>query len=258
MAELITTLNHKVGTGGRFTDLAGIGSDWWWNQGAELVTNPSFVTWTSADRPDGWTEVDDGDASSHVEEDGGKLKITTDGNATTGICYLYQAVGTMGKDYLVRCVVATDTSGTSLLSMGNTTLGTRTAVTGSAWDMATATTYIQYATPKSANPFVQIVAGVGDAANVHVITLCSVKELDPAIDPNGLPCNSIQFHAAADNDILIVRDGSLTGPVIFKSKAMIIDDSIKHFYGQRIRPVIDFSECTLNAASRVLFTWTEH
>jgi hypothetical protein len=257
MAELITTLNHKVGTGNRFSELAGIGSDWWWNQGAELVTNPNFADWT-ADDPNGWTVVEDGDASSDVTESAAKLQLISDGNPATGIAYLYQAVGEMGKDYLVRATVATDTSGTSLLAYGNATLGTRTAVAGSAWDMATATSYNHYATPKHADPFIMLVAGVGDAANTHVITLASVKELQADVDPAGIPCNSIQFYAAADNDILIIRDGSLTGPIIFKSKAQIIDDTIKYFYGQRIRPVIDYSECTLNSASMVLFTWTEH
>ena len=55
--------------------------------------------------------------------------------------------------------------------------------------------------------------------------------------------NSITFVPGDDNDILVVRDGSLTGPIMFYALCLNTDEKVQYYYGKRKRPVIKFSEC---------------
>ncbi len=60
-----------------------------------------------------------------------------------------------------------------------------------------------------------------------------------------IPLNSICFVPGQNDDELIVRDGSITGPIIFHALCLNTDEKVQYFHGSRKRPVIDFSECTL-------------
>lgn len=66
---------------------------------------------------------------------------------------------------------------------------------------------------------------------------------------------SIEFFGGAANDRLLVKDGSDTGPEMFDRT---IDDvrvpAIKYFMGAEAQPLIDYSECTLSAGHKVIFT----
>jgi hypothetical protein len=73
-----------------------------------------------------------------------------------------------------------------------------------------------------------------------------------SIDKNP-PLNSITFVPGANNDKLIVRDASITGPIIFHALCLNTDEKIQYYYGSRKRPVIDFSECTFSAGHYVIF-----
>lgn len=65
--------------------------------------------------------------------------------------------------------------------------------------------------------------------------------------------NSITFIPGANNDKLIVRDASITGPIIFHALCLNTDEKVQYYYGSRKRPVIDESECTHSAGHYVLF-----
>ena len=67
---------------------------------------------------------------------------------------------------------------------------------------------------------------------------------DGRIDQS-VPLNSICFVPGQANDELIVRDGSITGPIIFHALCLNTDEKIQYYHGSRKQPCIDFSECTV-------------
>jgi len=71
----------------------------------------------------------------------------------------------------------------------------------------------------------------------------------------GVPVWSIHFLAAAANDKCFIKDGSLTGPIVFHRLAVAIGDQVpSYFGGGLIRLALDFSDGTYNAASVVIIT----
>ena len=64
---------------------------------------------------------------------------------------------------------------------------------------------------------------------------------------------SITFVPGANNDKLIVRDGSLTGPIIFHALCLDKNEKVQYYHGNRKSPYIESSECTLNAGHKVVF-----
>lgn len=64
---------------------------------------------------------------------------------------------------------------------------------------------------------------------------------------------SITFVPGATDDKLIVRDGSITGPIIFHALCLNTDEKIQYYHGSRKRPVIDYSECVFSANHYVMF-----
>jgi len=64
---------------------------------------------------------------------------------------------------------------------------------------------------------------------------------------------SIIFIPGATDDVLVVKDGSDTGPTVMYVKcADTYDQRVKYFYGQALQPYIDFSECTLSTGHKIL------
>jgi len=64
---------------------------------------------------------------------------------------------------------------------------------------------------------------------------------------------SIEFIGGAANDVMVIKEGSDSGAVMFSRKVPDTDyRQIKYFWGQLLRPVVDYSDCTLNAGHRVI------
>jgi hypothetical protein len=78
--------------------------------------------------------------------------------------------------------------------------------------------------------------------------------LDPHFHHLGLI--SIQFNPSAANDIFAMRNIVVaTGLFIMKVKcAGDTDQRIKYFYGAKLQPVLDISDCTLGTAGNCLVT----
>ena len=73
--------------------------------------------------------------------------------------------------------------------------------------------------------------------------------------PGDYPIQSIQFIPGATADKLIVREGSITGAIIYYALAPATLDGnqfIKYFHGQNHKPVIDFSECVFSVGHTVI------
>jgi len=71
--------------------------------------------------------------------------------------------------------------------------------------------------------------------------------------------NSITFVPGDDTDYLTVRDGSLTGPIIFYALALNTDEKVQYYHGALIWPVIEFSEIVVAGGTHyVLFEFWPH
>jgi len=69
--------------------------------------------------------------------------------------------------------------------------------------------------------------------------------------PNGMRIGSIQFKPGQAADKLVIKDGSDTGPAIFDS--VCTDSEEKNLYlNSYCKPVIDFSDCVLTGAHKVI------
>jgi len=67
-----------------------------------------------------------------------------------------------------------------------------------------------------------------------------------------IPIVSIKLFPGAANDILIVKNGSDTGPTICKLESTDGEPRVEYFFGSYWQPYIDFSECTLSAGHSVV------
>ena len=72
---------------------------------------------------------------------------------------------------------------------------------------------------------------------------------------NGLRVRSVLFYPSAVNDIICLKDGSDTGPTIFKAKDVEGRGLLIHFAGNNIFPFMDFSECDFDTPSDVRITF---
>jgi len=71
---------------------------------------------------------------------------------------------------------------------------------------------------------------------------------------NGMWVKSIQFHPSAQNDRLVVNEGSIDGASIvdFKCTDATPDDKIKYFEGGSfMKPYIDLTDCTFGTPTSV-------
>jgi len=72
-------------------------------------------------------------------------------------------------------------------------------------------------------------------------------------DKLGVPIHSIHFVATGAADACVIRDGSITGPVIFHRIATAVGDQVpSYFGGNLIQLAIDFSEGIYTALSRII------
>lgn len=86
------------------------------------------------------------------------------------------------------------------------------------------------------------------------------EDLWPEQAVSGIPILSIDFVPAAQTDKCVIREGSLTGPIIFQVDTDIAGQAtwtstpnVKNFQGKPIKPCIDVSDGTYNAAALVIF-----
>ncbi len=61
------------------------------------------------------------------------------------------------------------------------------------------------------------------------------------------PIMSIKLLPGQANDILIVKNGSATGPKVCKLESTDGEPRIEYFFGSYFQPYIDYSDCTLSA-----------
>lgn len=66
----------------------------------------------------------------------------------------------------------------------------------------------------------------------------------------GVPIQNIDFVIGAAGDKCVLREGSLTGPIIFGNDAGVSRQ--KPFGGLPVRPCLDVSEGTYNAAAALI------
>jgi hypothetical protein len=82
------------------------------------------------------------------------------------------------------------------------------------------------------------------------------EDLWPEQADAGIPMESIDFQPGDATDKCVIREGSLTGPIIF-TKDLGTDwqdhGLVKPFGGKPIRPCIDVSEGSYNAAAVIIF-----
>lgn len=111
--------------------------------------------------------------------------------------------------------------------------------------------------------FIIVLASHGWAANTVATggpysNVVTVTAMDSDYDAGSYrQLQSIQFNPGSDgSDVLIVRDGSATGSIIFKSTDTS-NASIEYYDGLRLQPYIDYSECTLTTGHLVKIIYLE-
>lgn len=84
---------------------------------------------------------------------------------------------------------------------------------------------------------------------VMQITIVDADELwSTTLPSEGISIHSIQYNPAAAGEICVIKEGSASGPIIFKCKSEgDTDDRIKYFGKQLYKPVFDFSDSTNSA-----------
>jgi hypothetical protein len=71
----------------------------------------------------------------------------------------------------------------------------------------------------------------------------------------GVPVYSIHFIATAAADACVLRDGSITGPVVFHRIAVAVGDQVPSYFGGNIiQLALDFSEGVYTADSVIVIT----
>ena len=73
----------------------------------------------------------------------------------------------------------------------------------------------------------------------------------------GAPMEAVLFFPGAANDILVLRDTTAdTGPRIAKIQSLDGEPRMLPLRGVKIKPVIDYSDCTLSSGAFVVFILT--
>jgi hypothetical protein len=70
--------------------------------------------------------------------------------------------------------------------------------------------------------------------------------------PLGIKLGAIKFYGSAANDILLVRDGSATGPVICKMKDVTPSGVADAFDGTVVRPYLEVVDQVFGTAANVI------
>lgn len=72
-------------------------------------------------------------------------------------------------------------------------------------------------------------------------------------EPAGAPIIAIFFYPGAANDVLVVEQQNDAGPVIAKMKSLDGEPRVMYFQGAKLKPYIDYSDCTLSSGAFVVF-----
>ena len=68
----------------------------------------------------------------------------------------------------------------------------------------------------------------------------------------GVRIVSIWFVPSGANDVLVIRDGSASGPAMFYGKALNASEPVKHYYKGGIKkPYIQQADCSFAASANV-------
>ncbi len=73
--------------------------------------------------------------------------------------------------------------------------------------------------------------------------------------PHGLKVWSVLFYSSAANDVLCIKEGGDTGPIVFKAKDVDGSGLLSYLAGNNIFPYIDGSECKFGITSNVRITF---
>ena len=63
---------------------------------------------------------------------------------------------------------------------------------------------------------------------------------------------SITFIPGAANDVMVVKEATDAGVIIFYALSADADHRTIYYNGARFKPMVDFSDCTLNAGHEVI------
>ena len=75
--------------------------------------------------------------------------------------------------------------------------------------------------------------------------------------PEALKVHYVIFKPGTTNDVLVMKEGSDTGPVALEMKSTDGEPRIVYLDGQTVDLYLDYSECTLNTGAKVLIMlWT--
>jgi hypothetical protein len=73
--------------------------------------------------------------------------------------------------------------------------------------------------------------------------------------PNGLHVWSILFNPSTINDVVCIKEGSDTGPIILKAKDVEARGILFNLPGNNINPYLDQSECVFGVTANVRITF---
>ena len=73
--------------------------------------------------------------------------------------------------------------------------------------------------------------------------------------PDGMRVKSVLFYPSAANDVICIREGGATGPVIFQAKDVEGRGLLLDFQGNLIHPYLDQSGCTFDTPANVVITF---
>lgn len=71
----------------------------------------------------------------------------------------------------------------------------------------------------------------------------------------GVRMDWIAFCPGTDTgDVVAIKEGSDAGPVIFPANCVnAFDQRIIYYHGARLRPVLDYSDCSLSSGHKIIF-----
>ena len=73
-------------------------------------------------------------------------------------------------------------------------------------------------------------------------------------NPKGMKIKAIKFYPGATGDILIIKNGSDSGPTMLKLESLDAEPRWDpSFAGGYFKPVIDYGDCTLSSGASIVF-----
>lgn len=260
--ELVTSKD------GRITTIKQANVDWFWNQGAELVTNGDdhigTIAWT-ADDPDSFTVVETG-ITADVTEDAEGIQLISENGVQVASIYQDLSLDPT-KKYYYKYAVETDTSGTMLFGMGEAA-GTESISGNMGMEVTGVGTATRLGKPDNfTNTGIHVTAKATGGATNMVVSTISVREALQTWYPSGRRVSRITFVPGANNDIVVLRNGvneygamadDAVNPICLKTLGATAHVA-QHFDmgGLRYKLWLDTENSTLSANSYVIIHWAE-